>query len=70
MGSVYLIGVARATIDAVAPVWKIGSYLWHCRTASLLTRSPLISIIEGKKTKVYVNAYGLRRPLCCGQRNH
>jgi hypothetical protein len=57
MGTTFLTKKSRMTIGALAPIGGLGSYLFNCQKSSTLTHSPLIRReVDGKMTKVYVNA--------------
>jgi hypothetical protein len=59
MGATFLTKKLRMTIGALAPIGTLGSYLVNCQKSSTLTHSPLIRRkVDGKMTKVYVNAEG------------
>ncbi len=59
MRATFLTKKSRITISALAPIGALGSFLFNCQKSSTLTRSPLIRReVDGKMTKVYVNADG------------
>jgi hypothetical protein len=59
MGATFLTKKSCMTIGALAPIGTLGSYLFNCQKSSTLIGSPLIRWeVDGKMTKVYVNAEG------------